>query len=274
MDTKKTGTLIAEARKAKKMTQSELAALLHISDRTVSKWERGAGFPDVALLEPLADALELSVIALLHGEVSPADAADELSVREAVRIVAAESRRAFLRFTKRLAALFLLLLLLWRGYEFLSTNGDGFDHGINERNSRIWTENACREISSRGVYRIEISAPGRGVPDRRTVLADEREIEAFLDVFTRIELGRVYRDWDAGSLSRSVTFYTSGHTYDGEFVDTEDSRTILTFPALGLTSGHLEPGLDSEAEFFYHAKIDGTAAWDALEAALINMGYP
>ena len=56
--------LIAEARKQKNMTQKDLAAALHVSDRAVSKWERGAGFPDVSLLEPLADALGLQVLEL------------------------------------------------------------------------------------------------------------------------------------------------------------------------------------------------------------------
>ena len=60
--------LIAEARKQKNMTQKDLAAALHVSDRAVSKWERGAGFPDVSLLEPLADALGLQVLELLRGE--------------------------------------------------------------------------------------------------------------------------------------------------------------------------------------------------------------
>ena len=57
MDREKTGGLIASARKERGLTQKELAAQLHVSDRAVSKWERGAGFPDVSLLEPLADAL-------------------------------------------------------------------------------------------------------------------------------------------------------------------------------------------------------------------------
>ena len=74
MDSGKTGTLIAEARKAKGLTQRQLAETLHISDRTVSKWERGAGFPDVALLEPLADALGLTVRSLLRGEAEPPEA--------------------------------------------------------------------------------------------------------------------------------------------------------------------------------------------------------
>ena len=65
MNRERTGMLIAEARKQKNMTQKDLAAALHVSDRAVSKWERGAGFPDVSLLEPLADALGLQVLELL-----------------------------------------------------------------------------------------------------------------------------------------------------------------------------------------------------------------
>lgn len=70
MDRQKTGALIAQMRKERGLTQRELAEQLHISDRAVSKWERGAGFPDVSMLVPLAEALGLSVLELLQGEQS------------------------------------------------------------------------------------------------------------------------------------------------------------------------------------------------------------
>ena len=65
MDTRKTGQLIAARRKELGLTQKQLAGQLNVSDRAVSKWERGAGFPDIALLEPLADALGLTVLSRL-----------------------------------------------------------------------------------------------------------------------------------------------------------------------------------------------------------------
>ena len=71
MDSHKTGQLIAAQRAALGLTQRQLADRLHISDRTVSRWERGVGFPDLSLLEPLADQLELSVVELLRGERLP-----------------------------------------------------------------------------------------------------------------------------------------------------------------------------------------------------------
>ena len=71
MDHQKTGTLIAARRTELGLTQKELAKQLNISDRTVSKWERGAGFPDISLLEPLADALGLTLLELFRGERTP-----------------------------------------------------------------------------------------------------------------------------------------------------------------------------------------------------------
>lgn len=68
MDNTKTGTLIKELRKEKNMTQKDLAELLHITDRAVSKWERGICAPDISILEPLAEILNTTVTELISGE--------------------------------------------------------------------------------------------------------------------------------------------------------------------------------------------------------------
>ena len=68
MDQIKIGKFIADERKAKKYTQRELADKLSISDRTISKWETGNGFPEVSLLLPLCNELEITVNELLSGE--------------------------------------------------------------------------------------------------------------------------------------------------------------------------------------------------------------
>lgn len=67
MDNAKTGNFIRTLRKERNMTQKELAQRLHITDRAVSKWERGLSAPDIALLEPLAEVLEVSVSELIQG---------------------------------------------------------------------------------------------------------------------------------------------------------------------------------------------------------------
>lgn len=68
MDNTKTGFLIKKLRKEKGMTQKELADFLHITDRAVSKWERGLCAPDISLLEPLAEILGISIAELIEGK--------------------------------------------------------------------------------------------------------------------------------------------------------------------------------------------------------------
>lgn len=68
MDPVKTGTIILKARKAHNMTQKDLADKLFVSDKAVSKWERGLCFPDISVLIPLTEILEISLYDLLKGE--------------------------------------------------------------------------------------------------------------------------------------------------------------------------------------------------------------
>lgn len=68
MDSKKIGKLIAKRRKEKGMTQGELAERLSVSNKTISKWETGAGLPDISILVDLASVLDISVDDLLRGK--------------------------------------------------------------------------------------------------------------------------------------------------------------------------------------------------------------
>ena len=68
MDANKTGAFIAMLRKEKEWTQAELAQRLHVTDKAVSKWERGLGLPDINTIEPLADVLGVTVLELMRGE--------------------------------------------------------------------------------------------------------------------------------------------------------------------------------------------------------------
>lgn len=63
-----TGGVIKALREKKKMTQEELAQKIFVTGKAVSKWETGRGFPDIGLLEPLGQALGVSVIELLSGQ--------------------------------------------------------------------------------------------------------------------------------------------------------------------------------------------------------------
>jgi len=63
-----TGTIIKKLREEKKMTQLELADIIGVTDKAVSKWETGKGYPDITLLDPLSRALGISTIELLSGD--------------------------------------------------------------------------------------------------------------------------------------------------------------------------------------------------------------
>lgn len=77
MEAKQFGQFIAQIRKEKKMTQAELAAQIHVTDKAVSRWERGLGFPDIQTMEPLAQALGISVLELMRSEKQEPQAEQE-----------------------------------------------------------------------------------------------------------------------------------------------------------------------------------------------------
>jgi len=73
MDCSKVGSLIFRLRKEKSMTQKDLADILNLSDRTVSKWERGLGCPDVSLLGELSEILGVNIENILDGDLNTND---------------------------------------------------------------------------------------------------------------------------------------------------------------------------------------------------------
>lgn len=122
MDAAKTGALITQARKEKNLTQKDLAQALHVSVQAVSKWERGLNFPDIALLEPLAEKLGLTVSELLSGERN-APAGEELvrsSLRMGLKQLGGRVRKW--RGSFFAAAAVLLCLGLWSGYVWVRDN--------------------------------------------------------------------------------------------------------------------------------------------------------
>ena len=68
MDANKFGCFVADRRKELNMTQKDLAAKIHVTDKAVSRWERGLGFPDINTIEELAEALNVSITELMTSE--------------------------------------------------------------------------------------------------------------------------------------------------------------------------------------------------------------
>ena len=127
IDNEKFGAFLIQLRKENGMTQKELAERLYVSDKAVSKWERGLSLPDIALLQPLAEIYDISVTEILSGQRIQAD--ETMTVRDVEPLLAAaltltaeeqaaqrEHRRTWgRRFLLALAAFALDFALLRRG---------------------------------------------------------------------------------------------------------------------------------------------------------------
>ena len=131
MDSQKTGRFIAEQRKNRRMTQKELAARLHVTDKAVSKWERGISLPSVDLLGPLSGELGVSVLELLDGQRREEESIDlqtaNTILAEAIRQLEKAVRRKrmilFLVFALLLLCVWISGLLLWNQGLLLDERG-------------------------------------------------------------------------------------------------------------------------------------------------------
>ena len=109
MNKERLGAFIGARRKERNMTQKDLAARLHVTDKAVSKWERGLSYPDVTLLEPLAAALGLTVEELMTCRRQETESGEESPVKALLNIssdsVKTEKRRGWSRLAGVLALL-------------------------------------------------------------------------------------------------------------------------------------------------------------------------
>ena len=94
MDNIKFGKFIREARLEKGLTQKQFAELIHVSDKAVSKWENGAGFPDIKILEPLAACLGVSLIELMQSEKNAESKIDRQEAEQIVAETISQSKQA------------------------------------------------------------------------------------------------------------------------------------------------------------------------------------
>ena len=152
MDNQKTGALIRERRKQKQLTQQQLAQRLHVTDRAVSKWERGLCAPDIATLEPLARELDVTILELIAGEPAPAapqpDAVDS-AVKQTIRYSEQEMRRRGKALIKRLL-LTVLGVCLAAVLVLPTLNGLIFGNGFAWRCIPAWlcARNAAQALES------------------------------------------------------------------------------------------------------------------------------
>ena len=125
MDPKKTGMIILEARKRLKMTQKDLADKLYVSDKAVSKWERGLCFPDISVLIPLTEILNISLYDLLRGEKVNKKEVEE-TLKNTINYSNSEINRKKKKYiTISLIIIFIIALISIMSVVFMSDNEIG-----------------------------------------------------------------------------------------------------------------------------------------------------
>lgn len=134
MDAAYTGKRISLLRKEKNLTQKELAEKLHVTDKAVSKWERGLNYPDLSLLPILADVLETSISDLLGVEQDISnnviDVINEISKAEKKKILKIIRDYLTLAIMLGVGIIFNMLYIHYVGYVWEKYNIQFWINGI------------------------------------------------------------------------------------------------------------------------------------------------
>ena len=245
MDAKATGGLIARRRKEQNWSQGDLAERLHVTDKAVSKWETGRGVPSVDLLEPLAEALDLTVSELLSGrELTPEELpkAAEAQVMESMERERRTRRRSFFATTAlALIGIAAIGVGTWLAAHYLGSvpetdleglerqaaaylgrfqdaGEDGFDYDVLE----------IVETERRGDYLAALCTDGQGnwcmcVFDRDDVFSDRWMANGGKSSMTTGKLS----SWNFGNPREAVIIFCGG--------DLPEEAVWYTFQNSGIT---------------------------------------
>ncbi len=262
MDAMKTGALIAQARKEKGLTQKELAEKVYVSVQAVSKWELGKNFPDLPLMEPLAEALDLTVTELLAGERG--EQPGEEAVRDSLRFGENQLRPKIKKWRGRFiaAAVLLLALLAGLGYVWVRDNTE-----LLPQRETVITPIELEEEQSTIVDMLTMPNKWDFLRMYRVVLADDMERIAF-----KAELwSQTYND--KGPERELVKSWSLGTLYAREHGQPDPRRQLMAFRMIFEEDGNL----------WFRIKLGGTTATsgrplvsdlqEELSGQIIGMGW-
>lgn len=112
MNKEKTGKIIRQARINKGYTQSELGELIGVSNKAISRWENGETFPDIGVIEPLAQMLELRIQDIITGTK---DSDQDTAITEVVRVAKMQGKEKMRKLVENGVAIVMLCYLLIKG---------------------------------------------------------------------------------------------------------------------------------------------------------------
>jgi len=136
MDPQRFGAFLAQLRKEKNMTQAELARHLQVTDKAVSRWERGLGFPDIHTLEPLAQTLGITVVELMQSRKQETMVSKE-EASQALTDTVEVAHRQWCRWLKKVAVsafCFFAIIVAWCIATGMMTRSDVYiyDYSVME----------------------------------------------------------------------------------------------------------------------------------------------
>ena len=143
MDNKTTGAFISARRKELQLNQKQLAEKLGVTDKAVSKWETGRSAPDIALLEPLARELGVSVVEILQGEKIEEENFPAVSDEVVVTTMKKDRkklRRAVALTIGVILSLALLVMLHFLGYHYFNSVPIDNDEAVLKEISQPWAK--------------------------------------------------------------------------------------------------------------------------------------
>ena len=112
MDKEKTGKMIRQTRIDKGYTQSELGDLIGVSNKAISRWENGETFPDIGVIEPVAQMLELRIQYIITGTK---DSDQDTAITEVVRVAKMQGKEKMRKLVENGVAIVILCYLLFKG---------------------------------------------------------------------------------------------------------------------------------------------------------------
>lgn len=261
MDAMKTGALIAQVRKEKGITQRELAEKVYVSVQAVSKWELGKNFPDLALMEPLAEALDLTVTELLAGERG--EQPGEEAVRDSLRLGEEQLRPKIKKWRGRFiaAAALLAAVLVWLGYVWVRDHTE-----LLPQRETVITPIELEEEQNTIVDMLTMPNNWDFLRMYRVVLADDMERVVF-----KAELwSRSYLEEPERELVKS---WSLGTLYAREYGQPDPRRQLLAFRMTFLEDGNLRYRLKLGGTTVTTTKALVTDLLQELPSPIMGMGW-
>lgn len=171
MDKEKIGLFIKELRKEKNQTQRELAGKIHVTDKAVSKWERGLSIPDTTILPDLAKELDISIHELLQGERNTSDIIEtvqaESLLADTVRTVntVQKKKNRIWKCVLFIQGILFLILLIW-GKDFINFGLEKWA----KKNETLY-------------HTCEISIQTPGCPEREFIIEKKNTDNTFIHLY-------------------------------------------------------------------------------------------